>query len=84
METKILCTKLCVDEIEYGGEDILARTIKEVKDLTISALFVLCAWGPEIVEDDILVVCEDLQPDMKFRIFPMVPLQKNSKKYVNL
>jgi len=38
-----------VDEIVYGGEDILARTIREVKDLPISALFVLSACGPEIV-----------------------------------
>jgi nitrogenase molybdenum-iron protein alpha/beta subunit len=71
METMTLCTKLCVDEIVYGGEDILARTIREVKDLPISALFVLSACGPEIVGDDIVAVCETLQPEMKFRLVPI-------------
>jgi len=66
-----LCTKLCVDEIVYGGEDILARTIREVKDLPISALFVLSACGPEIVGDDIIAVCETLQPEVKFRLVPI-------------
>jgi nitrogenase molybdenum-iron protein alpha/beta subunit len=71
METMTLCTKLCVDEIVYGGEDILARTIREVKDLPISALFVLSACGPEIVGDDIIAVCETLQPEVKFRLVPI-------------
>ena len=71
METMTLCTKLCVDEIVYGGEDILTRTIREVKDLPISALFVLSACGPEIVGDDIVAVCEALQPEMKFRLVPI-------------
>ena len=54
METMTLCTKLCVDEIVHGGEDILilALTIREAKDLPISALFVLSACGPEIIGDD--------------------------------
>jgi nitrogenase molybdenum-iron protein alpha/beta subunit len=71
METMTLCTKLCVDEIVHGGEDILARTIREVKDLPISALFVLSACGPEIVGDDIVGVCEALQPEVKFRLVPI-------------
>ena len=71
METVTLCTKLCVDEIVHGGEDLLARTIREAKDLPISALFVLSACGPEIVGDDIVAVCEALQPEMKFRLVPI-------------
>lgn len=71
METMTLCTKLCVDEIVHGGEDILARTIREVKDLPISALFVLSACGPEIVGDDIVGVCETLQPEVSFRLIPI-------------
>lgn len=71
METMTLCTKLCVDEIVHGGEDILARTIREVKGLPISALFVISACGPEIVGDDIVAVCESLQPEVKFRLVPI-------------
>jgi nitrogenase molybdenum-iron protein alpha/beta subunit len=71
METVTLCTKLCVDEIVHGGEDILARTIREAKDLPISALFVISACGPEIVGDDIVAVCETLQPEVKFRLVPI-------------
>jgi len=71
METITLCTKLCVDEIVHGGEDVLARTIREAKDLPISALFVLSACGPEIVGDDIVAVCETLQPQVKFRLVPI-------------
>lgn len=71
METMTLCTKLCVDEIVHGGEDILARTIREVKELPIDALFVISACGPEIVGDDIAAVCESLQPEMKFRLVPI-------------
>jgi nitrogenase molybdenum-iron protein alpha/beta subunit len=71
METMTLCTKLCVDEIVHGGEDLLARTIREAKDLPISALFVLSACGPEIVGDDIVGVCEDMQPEVKFRLIPI-------------
>jgi len=71
METVTLCTKLCVDEIVHGGEDILARTIREAKDLPISTLFVISACGPEIVGDDIVAVCETLQPEVKFRLVPI-------------
>ncbi|MGA2120526.1 MAG: nitrogenase component 1 [Methanoregula sp.] len=71
METVTLCTKLCVNEIVHGGEDILARTIREAKDLPISSLFVISACGPEIVGDDIVAVCETLQPEVKFRLVPI-------------
>jgi nitrogenase molybdenum-iron protein alpha/beta subunit len=71
METVTLCTKLCVDEIVHGGEEILARTIREAKQLRISALFVLSACGPEIVGDDIVAVCEAVQPEVKFRLIPI-------------
>ncbi|MDD1712588.1 MAG: hypothetical protein LUQ69_05405, partial [Methanoregulaceae archaeon] len=71
METMTLCTKLCVDEIVHGGEDLLARTIREAKDLPISTLFVISACGPEIVGDDILRVCEDMQGEVKFRLVPI-------------
>jgi nitrogenase molybdenum-iron protein alpha/beta subunit len=71
METVTLCTKLCVDEIVHGGEDILARTIREAKDLPISSLFVISACGPEIVGDDIVAVCETLQPEITFRLVPI-------------
>ena len=71
METITLCTKLCVDEIVHGGEDILARTIREAKDLPLSALFVISACGPEIVGDDIVAVCEAIQPEVKFRLVPV-------------
>jgi nitrogenase molybdenum-iron protein alpha/beta subunit len=71
METMTLCTKLCVDEIVHGGEDILARTIREAKGLPISTLFVVSACGPEIVGDDIAAVCESLQPEVNFRLVPV-------------
>jgi nitrogenase molybdenum-iron protein alpha/beta subunit len=71
METVTLCTKLCVDEIVHGGEDLLARTIREAKDLPISSLFVISACGPEIVGDDIVAVCEEMQPEVKFRLVPI-------------
>ena len=71
METMTLCTKLCVDEIVHGGEDLLARTIREAKDLPVSALFVISSCGPEIVGDDITAVCNELQPEVKFRLVPI-------------
>jgi nitrogenase molybdenum-iron protein alpha/beta subunit len=71
METVTLCTKLCTDEIVHGGEDILARTIREAKDLPVSSLFVISACGPEIVGDDIVAVCETLQPEITFRLVPI-------------
>jgi len=71
METMTLCTKLCVDEIVHGGEELLARTIREAKGLPIDVLFVLSACGPEIVGDDIAAVCEDMQPEVKFKLVPI-------------
>jgi nitrogenase molybdenum-iron protein alpha/beta subunit len=71
METITLCTKLCVDEIVHGGEDLLTRTIREAKGLPISVLFVISACGPEIVGDDIVAVCEAVQPEVKFRLIPI-------------
>jgi nitrogenase molybdenum-iron protein alpha/beta subunit len=71
METITLCTKLCVDEIVHGGEDLLARTIREARGLPVQALFVISACGPEIVGDDIVAVCETVQPEVKFRLVPI-------------
>ncbi|MGB4234973.1 MAG: nitrogenase component 1 [Methanoregulaceae archaeon] len=71
METMTLCTKLCVDEIVHGGEDLLARTIGDTRDLPISVLFVISACGPEIVGDDIVAVCEEMQPAVPFRLIPI-------------
>ncbi|HTY14979.1 MAG TPA: nitrogenase component 1 [Methanoregulaceae archaeon] len=84
METMTLCTKLCVDEIVHGGEDILARTIREVKDLKISALFVISACGPEIVGDDIVAVCETLQPEVKFRLVPIASPGFRGSQYTGI
>jgi nitrogenase molybdenum-iron protein alpha/beta subunit len=81
METMTLCTKLCVDEIVHGGEDILARTIREVKGLPISALFIISACGPEIVGDDIVAVCESLQPEVKFRLVPIASAGFRGSQY---
>lgn len=71
-ETETVCTKLCEDEIVHGGEELLTRTILEAQDLDISVLFVLSACGPEIVGDDIVAVCEDLGPRVRF---PLVPIR---------
>jgi nitrogenase molybdenum-iron protein alpha/beta subunit len=71
MQTTTLCTKLCEDEIVHGGEELLARTILEARELNIGALFVLSACGPEIVGDDIVAVCEDVQPKVDFKIIPI-------------
>jgi nitrogenase molybdenum-iron protein alpha/beta subunit len=62
---------LCEDEIVHGGEELLARTILEAKELDIAALFVLSACGPEIVGDDIVAVCEEVQPRVNFKIIPI-------------
>jgi nitrogenase molybdenum-iron protein alpha/beta subunit len=71
IETGTLCTKLCEDEIVHGGEELLARTILEAKELNIQALFVLTACGPEIVGDDIIAVCQDLESQVPFRLIPI-------------
>ena len=71
IETETLCTKLCEDEIVHGGEELLARTILEAKELNIQALFVLTACGPEVVGDDIVAVCQDLQSRIPFKLIPI-------------
>ncbi len=70
-ETQILCTKLCEDEIVHGGEELLARTILEARELGVPIMFVLSACGPEIVGDDIIAVCEDMRPQVDFEIVPI-------------
>jgi nitrogenase molybdenum-iron protein alpha/beta subunit len=70
-QTTTLCTKLCEDEIVHGGEELLARTIIEAKELDIAALFVLSSCGPEIVGDDIVAVCEEMQAHVDFTIVPI-------------
>lgn len=70
-ETEILCTKLCEDEIVYGGESALARTILEAGSLNVPIMFVLSACGPEIVGDNIIAVCEEMRPKVGFEIVPI-------------
>jgi nitrogenase molybdenum-iron protein alpha/beta subunit len=70
-ETLTLCTKLCEDEIVHGGEELLARTILEARELKVPVLFVLTACGPEIVGDDIAAVCEELGPQVDFKLVPI-------------
>lgn len=70
-QTEILCTKLCEDEIVYGGEAALARTILDAKSLKVPAVFVLSACGPEIVGDNISSVCEEMSPKVDFKIIPI-------------
>lgn len=70
-ETVTLCTKLCEDEIVYGGEETLARTILEAREFDAPVLFVLTACGPEIVGDDIQAVCEQVAPQVPFRLVPI-------------
>ena len=70
-ETLTLCTKLCENEIVHGGEDLLARTIREVEALDVPVTFVLSACGPEIVGDDIIAVCEDVSTEVSFQTVPI-------------
>jgi len=70
-ETETLCTKLCEDEIVHGGEDLLARTILEARELGVPILFVLTACGPEIVGDDIVAVCEEMSAQVDFQLVPI-------------
>jgi len=70
-ETEILCTKLCEDEIVYGGEVVLARTILEAESLGVPVVFVLSACGPEIVGDDIVAVCEEVRSKVDFEVIPI-------------
>ena len=70
-ETLTLCTKLCEDEIVHGGEELLARTILEAKELNVPIVFVLSSCGPEIVGDDIVAVCEDVRSQVDFEVVPI-------------
>jgi nitrogenase molybdenum-iron protein alpha/beta subunit len=70
-ETQTLCTKLCEDEIVHGGEEVLARTIVEARELDVPILFVLTACGPEIVGDDIVAVCEEMRSQVDFQLVPI-------------
>jgi len=70
-ETLTLCTKLCEDEIVHGGEELLARTILEAQEFNVPILFVLSSCGPEIVGDDIIAVCEDVQSQVDFDVIPI-------------
>jgi nitrogenase molybdenum-iron protein alpha/beta subunit len=70
-ETEVLCTKLCEVEIVHGGEDLLARTILEGRELNVPVMFVLTACGPEIVGDDVEAVCDDLRDEVEFELVPV-------------
>ncbi len=70
-ETLTLCTKLCEDEIVHGGEELLARTILEARELHVPIVFVLSSCGPEIVGDDIVAVCEDVRSQVDFEVIPI-------------
>jgi len=70
-ETLTLCTKLCESEIVHGGEELLVRTILEARDLNVPIVFVLSSCGPEIVGDDIIAVCEDVQSQVDFDVVPI-------------
>jgi len=70
-ETQTLCTKLCEDEIVYGGEETLAHTILDAKLLDVPIVFVLSACGPEIVGDDIVAVCEEMRRQVDFELIPI-------------
>ncbi len=70
-QTLTLCTKLCESEIVHGGEDLLARTILEAKEFNVPIVFVLSSCGPDIVGDDIISVCEDVQSQVDFDVVPI-------------
>lgn len=70
-QTTTLCTKLCENEIVYGGEALLSQTILEARELDVPVMFVLTACGPEIVGDDIVAVCEDVRQLVPFEIVPI-------------
>lgn len=71
-ETLTLCTKLCEDEIVHGGEELLARTIREAGELGAPVLFVVTACGPEIVGDDVAAVCDELRAEVDFELVPIL------------
>ena len=70
-ETLTLCTKLCEDEIVHGGEELLSRTILDARDQDVPVMFVITACGPEIVGDNIEGVCEDMSPEVDFKLVPI-------------
>ena len=70
-ETFVLTTKLCEDEIVHGGEELLIRTILEAREFKAPIVFVLSSCGPEIVGDDIVAVCEDMQSQVDFDVVPI-------------
>jgi nitrogenase molybdenum-iron protein alpha/beta subunit len=70
-ETLTLCTKLCEDEIVHGGEEVLARTILEARELGVPVMFVLTACGPEIVGDDVVAVCKEMRSQVGFQVVPI-------------
>ena len=70
-ETFMLCTKLCENEIVHGGEDLLVRTILETREMNVPVAVVLTACGPEIVGDDVVAVCEDVQSQVNFDVVPI-------------
>ena len=70
-ETTTLCTKLCEDEIVHGGEELLARTILQGRDLPVPVMFVVTSCGPEIVGDDILAVRDEVRQQVDFEIVPI-------------
>ncbi len=70
-ETFTLSTKLCESEIVHGGEDLLAKTILEAREFDIPVMFVLSSCGPEIVGDDIVKVCRDVRPKVRFELVPV-------------
>jgi nitrogenase molybdenum-iron protein alpha/beta subunit len=71
-ETVTLCTKLCEDEIVFGGEGVLTRTIREAQEsLDIPVMFIVTACGPEIVGDDIVAVADSLRSEVDFPIVPI-------------
>ena len=71
-ETLTLCTKLCEDEIVHGGEDLLARTILEARQLRVPILFVVTSCGPEIVGDNVVSVCEEVSSQVDFQVVPIL------------
>ena len=70
-ETHTLCTKLCENEIVFGGEELLYNTILESSEMKVPLVFVLSACGPEIVGDNIEAVCERAQKDVDFIVVPI-------------
>jgi nitrogenase molybdenum-iron protein alpha/beta subunit len=69
--TERLCSKLCENEIVYGGEETLKRTIVEAQPYNVPLVFVISACGPEIIGDDIRSVAKEMEPRVDFQIIPV-------------